>query len=350
MRHVDDGALHAWLDGELDAYPPREAAWIREHMEHCPECARRLEAERAIRDEAEGILAGAPVDMGRLPTLEEMRARARAQDAGGAGGARVRARRMAWAASIILAAGAGWMANSLFPRLQDGRDPAVQFLRPAEEALVPAGTGGEAPDEAMRSRVGEPEEAAPAAGPTMEDAAPGPAGEAAEMAQAPPPSPVAAEGAGDTPEKAAPSPQRRAQPETVSAEPTAVVAEREERARAADALDVPAAIQLRARAPAGDSAPWPPVSQLAVPGLEILGVSFLAPEDLTAGVRVMQRLPEGDTVAVYHLPPERSPADLPPLEEGESQWAAPRDGGWVVIRGRLAAEILAELGARLPEG
>ena len=36
MSHVDDGALHAYLDGALEEYPIAEARRVREHLEFAP--------------------------------------------------------------------------------------------------------------------------------------------------------------------------------------------------------------------------------------------------------------------------------------------------------------------------
>ncbi len=56
MAHVDDGKLNALLDGELDA---AEATVIRGHLAGCPDCSRRLE-------EARRFLAGAAEVLGDL--------------------------------------------------------------------------------------------------------------------------------------------------------------------------------------------------------------------------------------------------------------------------------------------
>src|SRR5438067_1458558 len=45
MSHVDDGALHAYLDGELS---PLESQDVEAHIAQCPGCRRRLEEERAL--------------------------------------------------------------------------------------------------------------------------------------------------------------------------------------------------------------------------------------------------------------------------------------------------------------
>src|SRR5690606_40448253 len=72
MSHVHEGALHAYLDGALDELPAGEARRVRMHLERCGTCRQRLERERAVRSEAEAILAGARPSVD-LPTLEELR-------------------------------------------------------------------------------------------------------------------------------------------------------------------------------------------------------------------------------------------------------------------------------------
>lgn len=49
MQHLDEGLIHAWLDGAL---PPEDAAAVESHAAACPECA-------ALVAEARGLLAGA---------------------------------------------------------------------------------------------------------------------------------------------------------------------------------------------------------------------------------------------------------------------------------------------------
>ena len=62
MSHVDEGALHAYLDGALDEYPVAEARRIREHLDVCATCAERLEVERGLRSDAHAMLGmAAPV-------------------------------------------------------------------------------------------------------------------------------------------------------------------------------------------------------------------------------------------------------------------------------------------------
>ncbi|HKW42083.1 MAG TPA: zf-HC2 domain-containing protein [Gemmatimonadales bacterium] len=57
---MDDGTLHAYLDGELS---PAEAQGVAAHVAQCPSCGERLEETRALIARAEQILAlAAPPD------------------------------------------------------------------------------------------------------------------------------------------------------------------------------------------------------------------------------------------------------------------------------------------------
>ncbi len=60
MSHVDDGTLHAYLDGELS---PAEAQGVDAHLAQCPACRGRLDEERALITRAGELLAlAAPPD------------------------------------------------------------------------------------------------------------------------------------------------------------------------------------------------------------------------------------------------------------------------------------------------
>jgi putative zinc finger protein len=157
MPHVDEGQLHALLDG---AYDEREARSIQEHIAACAECTARLENEQAVRARASAILAGAqPMRLG-TPPFEVV-----IEKANTARPARARipaATRLAWAASLVLALGLGWFSSAL--RLAYRRDveqtaPAtrVQSLdapAPAPPA-APSPSAAPAPIEETRGRVQE---------------------------------------------------------------------------------------------------------------------------------------------------------------------------------------------------
>jgi len=108
MSHIDEGGLHAYLDGALDEYPGAEARRIRAHLERCASCTEALHAARMLRDDVHGILANPALDV-TLPPLEELRRRA---DSIGHGAGQpplgARMYRLGWAASVVLAVGIGW--------------------------------------------------------------------------------------------------------------------------------------------------------------------------------------------------------------------------------------------------
>lgn len=169
MSHVDEGALHAYLDGALDELPAADAARIREHLEQCAECTRRLEVERNVRSDAHTMLglADPAVD---IPSLEELRAYVKRTRPDRPVAVR-RLRRMGWAASIVVAVGAGWM-------LRDGQlqpaGPDVTARAGDASARRAASDGLQADREAVESSRSEEEarvlvaEGAPVAPPVSE--------------------------------------------------------------------------------------------------------------------------------------------------------------------------------------
>lgn len=116
MSHVDDGTLHAYLDGELETVRPGASAALEAHVAACGECRARLEEERRIRDRARAILDhAAPVGV-EVPPFDVVLGRARG-DAGSAA-TTPRPRRpwtlpLAWAASVVLALAGGWWAHEM---------------------------------------------------------------------------------------------------------------------------------------------------------------------------------------------------------------------------------------------
>ena len=98
MSHVDEGTLHAYLDGELSGV---EAERVRAHLGGCTACHARLDEERALIERANRLLERvAPSDTGRpMPALEALAPRS---------GRRLPYVPLAWAATIVLAIGLGW--------------------------------------------------------------------------------------------------------------------------------------------------------------------------------------------------------------------------------------------------
>lgn len=397
MSHVDDGALHAYLDGALEALPAAEAARIREHLASCDACARRLDEERAVRAEAQAILRGADPGLEDLPSLEELRALA------AAGGARpsaaVRLRRMGWAASIVVAVGAGWMLRGV-------REPAGPLERIAPEAVAEEG----AVDRVDPLAVAAPEavvEAAPA--PPADERgvrqAAGPAGTVkvaeAEREAAVDEAPAAAEAVSPTVSFPA-SPElslseivvtgvARSRADSGAAVPTGAMAAlrdsllaRVGEAKVAPAgepapvqptvpVATPAASRLRpdtraqeelarrrtepvAELRAADAlAPAPsfvanPLAPPRVPGLPVISTER-APLGLPAGTLRVLQLVETDTLELLLLPPGVDPSSLaPPEEDGLTQVSVPRQYVWLVGRARLSQERIRALLALVPGG
>jgi hypothetical protein len=138
MPHVDEGTLNALLDGALRAEDPDRAAAVEAHLDGCPDCRALLENAADVRDRAAGIL-GAAAPLAR-PDFQEVLTRAglaatpghagmpggaAAGAAGATRGARLRrqaraTRTIAWAATIVLALGTGYLIRDrLGPELAD---------------------------------------------------------------------------------------------------------------------------------------------------------------------------------------------------------------------------------------
>jgi len=114
MSHVDEGTLHAYLDGEL---PSAERAALEAHLADCATCRASLAEERALLERASALLGSArPVER-PAPPFEQLQRTPKPSPW------RVR-RAFAWAASIALALGLGYYLRN--PRLA----PVPQQHRP----------------------------------------------------------------------------------------------------------------------------------------------------------------------------------------------------------------------------
>jgi len=97
MSHVDEGTLHAYLDGEL---PPAERAGLEAHLEQCIACKTLLTEERALLERASALLGSTrPTERPAPPFQDVRRAQRRPWYA---------RRTLAWAASLVLAVGLGY--------------------------------------------------------------------------------------------------------------------------------------------------------------------------------------------------------------------------------------------------
>ena len=122
MSHVDEGRLHAFLDGALRAEDPADAERVELHLAACADCRARLDEAARLRDEATALLGAAQPRVAATPSFEAIRARAGAiaarEGAPSTTAAPTRRRRaflatpfngVAWAATVVLAVGLGWM-------------------------------------------------------------------------------------------------------------------------------------------------------------------------------------------------------------------------------------------------
>lgn len=148
MPHVDEGRLHAYLDGALHAEDPGEARAVERHVEDCADCRALLEEARQIRDEATALLgAAAPPRVASPPPWEEVLHRAGAAEPRPRGIAWLPAgQRLAWAASLVIALGVGWWAHAALgagPFAPGFGTARVDDASTASELVVPASTQAE---------------------------------------------------------------------------------------------------------------------------------------------------------------------------------------------------------------
>lgn len=381
MSHIDDGMLHAYLDGALDEYPAAEAARVREHLEACGECRDRLEAERAIRNRAASIL-GATVPRVDVPTLEELRSYARAADSRSSA-APSRLQRLGWAASIAVALGTGWILRG--ERID--RSASVAVSVPAERSAT-VGDASAAPEPAARDeaedRTDAPPEpndavtAAPApvrleddvllpsrtplpsievdvAGATVD---PGTEDVVAALEASPPPLPEAPRledtigprvltpdllvDATDSGRRRAATSDRGSDGDRIATSANAAAA-----APGIDGLVPTLRLEDVAEARSGYVEDEEASYSLVVPGLEVLEVRFRGVGSRPEGQVALQRLESGDTLRVIHLPEEvgLSSLDVP---SGEVRQIVLQTGsGWIVMRARASNEELLTLMRRL---
>ena len=98
MSHVDEGTLHAYLDGEL---PAAERTALESHVAQCAACRANLAEERALIARAGQLLAAAQPADRPAPPLHQLRQRPIRRPW------HVRTP-VAWAASVVLALVAGY--------------------------------------------------------------------------------------------------------------------------------------------------------------------------------------------------------------------------------------------------
>lgn len=160
MSHIPDGTMHAWLDGSASFESAAKEDAFYAHFEICEDCRARLKEARRLRETAQTILSESGPGTIVQPSFSELRARARVKvrheragdtDAevaasvnrvarrggSGSGGGRKRSRRvpLAWAASIVVALGAGWFGNRILQESPVQTSPQVAQSEVAQSDL-----------------------------------------------------------------------------------------------------------------------------------------------------------------------------------------------------------------------
>ncbi len=128
MSHVDEGTLHAYLDGELS---PSERTELEVHIAQCAACGARLAEERSLIERASAVLGAARPSERPAPPLNELASPGRR-------GRRILGARLpfAWAATVVLALGIGYYFHAPESPVAPAQEPkAVATNVPAADKL-----------------------------------------------------------------------------------------------------------------------------------------------------------------------------------------------------------------------
>jgi len=131
MQHLDDAQIAEYLDGETAPEP------IDRHLAECATCRSRVDAERAVHTRASGILEDGGPGAVVAPSFDEVLIRAGRKPA--TRRPRMPLRALAWAATIVLAFGAGWMLRRPGTASTSAAPPTVEgIVASAPSATAPS--------------------------------------------------------------------------------------------------------------------------------------------------------------------------------------------------------------------
>ncbi|MEO5510056.1 MAG: hypothetical protein ABIV28_05955 [Longimicrobiales bacterium] len=141
MQHIDEAMLHEYLDRSGETDTALDA--VETHLASCGACRAKLDEAIALRAAAGDILRAASPVTRVMPPFAEIAARSGADSSARVAPLMVkkrsRTRDLAWAATVVLALGAGWIAKSMY-----GSDVAVEVAatpkQNAADAAVPPAT------------------------------------------------------------------------------------------------------------------------------------------------------------------------------------------------------------------
>jgi len=322
MRHVTDGEIHAFLDGGLDSLPTDRGEEIRSHLATCGACQERLQDEELLRARATEILGDPPVGRAELPTFEEIRQRAEDRAVGNhpsdmesesASRYRgpLRGLPLAWAATIVLALGVGWMGGQVW-RALPSESPGSPYEpieltslqsadlsgdQPDSGRTVPAGTDlTQGPSSPGSGRPGEVEGARREDARSVSSSAP-------ERAEAPPTVSQLRRVTGA--EKENPGASASGVPDTVgavSSAPTANLPESRQAAESSVGEGGGQEVRKSLGAVEGVGAMAGNLeNSLAIPGLKVVGIEWEERVQGEKALLIRQLLSPGDTVELRYL-------------------------------------------------
>jgi hypothetical protein len=179
VSHATEGDLHAYLDGALHDLEPERAAALREHLQVCSDCRARLSEEKRWRDGAIDLLGSVAPAAAEPPPFADILAAAElagpsdapAGPSAGVSGRVHSGRRpgrrlteLAWAASLLIALGAGWMGRSLMTEtgelerlrgLEQNRaaPESVELRQAGEETMARGNRPAEEPGDAGKAEL-----------------------------------------------------------------------------------------------------------------------------------------------------------------------------------------------------
>ncbi|HYC33942.1 MAG TPA: zf-HC2 domain-containing protein [Gemmatimonadales bacterium] len=170
MRHIPEDELHAYLDQGLSR---TQCVEIESHLADCVVCRASRDRIAALRDRTTALLARLAPPLRVPPAFDSVRRRAAEHETA----RRRRMHVMAWAASLVLAVGAGWTGSSLLTAEREGvaahpavRAPAAQPTPVAVSPHAPAASvaaAGPARESAPVKRAAAPARASTPAAPAV---------------------------------------------------------------------------------------------------------------------------------------------------------------------------------------
>lgn len=305
MSHIDEGTLHAYLDGELSAV---ERADLERHLSVCVPCRNALHEARGFLSESDLLVQALDMPesashaVATLPVATPRRS--------------FRPATLAWAASILVAIGLGYTIRNAPSPAEENVPPAVATAsQPVDRPSAPIQT---APPPAPVARDRGPTERV-----ERRDAAPAKAADRRDVrayADDAPAPPAAANATADAGVSALAA--RPATPEPVVAQPRAAQSTAPSTVAMIDGVPVDTSMSRRAFGPADPPAPRRITMDEAVTHLggTIRLIDGLAPQrvELLAGIDVPGADPSREVVRIYYEEPDLGLVTLDQQRPGPS--------------------------------